>query len=116
MGGGWKSGLFEVTAEPGGLNNFLMSWCCGCFPIAEIHEHLGSPWGLSKPMSCVFGMCACRPYQIVVYGQKLAEKGGFKDKEPIHCGILKTWCCGACYLAQEYREACGQGLAVKAPA
>eukprot|EP00746_Dinoflagellata_sp_MGD_P073767 gnl/MRDRNA2_/MRDRNA2_29886_c0_seq2.p1 gnl/MRDRNA2_/MRDRNA2_29886_c0~~gnl/MRDRNA2_/MRDRNA2_29886_c0_seq2.p1 ORF type:complete len:129 (+),score=20.83 gnl/MRDRNA2_/MRDRNA2_29886_c0_seq2:88-474(+) len=113
--GGWKTGLFEVSAEPGGMNAFLMSWCCGCFNVAEIHAHMGAKLcGLSKQLACVASWCGVAPYFIFIYGQEIAKKKGFE--EPAHCGILKLWCCGACYLAQEYRECAADGMAVKPPA
>jgi len=91
--GNWKSGLFECNFVP----CILQAWCNEC-ALAQIHEKLGNP-SFGKPVACILACCGGAGIQIVWYGQKQVEKG-------IVCGILKTWCCGACYLHQQYKE-CG---------
>merc|ERR1712080_102715 len=59
----------------------------------------------SRPMhfrivACIIAWCGFSGIQILWYGFKA------KDSDSIVCAFLKTWCCGICYLNQQYKE-CG---------
>ncbi|CAE8613757.1 unnamed protein product [Polarella glacialis] len=94
----WKKGLFECD-----IMRAFTTYLCGPCTIAEIHM-LAKPdfLGLSKCMACCLPI---KPCQLYVYGQELANKGGFK--ESCMNGVLKIWCCGLCYTMQQYNEALG---------
>merc|ERR1719281_300731 len=92
--GPWKEGLFECKQPL-----CIITYFCGSCALAQIHEKLGNP-KCGKPIACILAECGASPIQTVWYGQ--IQKG---DKgEPIPCGILKMWCCGSCYIHQQYKE------------
>mmetsp|Transcript_32506 Transcript_32506/g.65702 ORF Transcript_32506/g.65702 Transcript_32506/m.65702 type:complete len:128 (-) Transcript_32506:311-694(-) len=93
--GAWQNGLFDIKCP-----DCLKHICCHPCSAMAIHKDVGSPWGndifAGLISCCVPGGAA---FQIFWFGQK--KKGPL---EPVPIGILKTWCCGSCYLHQQVKE------------
>ena len=90
--GKWKKGLFELDPML-----YVQTYCCLPCTVSEIHA-LKHPdfCGLNKCLACCLPI---KPCQVYAYGQKMVP-----DQKPI-TAICKIWCCGLCYVAQEYYEA-----------
>jgi len=91
--GAWKNGLFECKC-PLCFFNYLCAECS----IAQIHEKLGNP-SFGKPVACILACCGLAGFQLMWYGNMK-----FKEQESCGCAFLKCWCCGICYLHQQYKE------------
>lgn len=98
--GKWSSGLFDIDPMM-----CITTYCCAACTISEIHvlggENNVCGIGMNKPVACLASYCI-GGVQIYDYGQKLAKKGGFEESLPI--AVLKIWCCGLCYVMQEYKQ------------
>ena len=93
--GDWSSGLFDIKC-PLCCFNYLCAPCSS----AQISEKLGNPGPgcSSKPVACLAACCGCNICLIFIFGSKSKDAG----KGAV--GFLKTWCCGICYLHQQYKE------------
>jgi Cys-rich protein (TIGR01571 family) len=98
--GGWKVGLFDVTAEPGGPRLCLMSCCCPCFVFGQTMEKL-SPTeftcGGSKFGACFYflmcGLCAT-----IAARSTLRRKYDIPGSLPMDCLVHNY--CSCCALIQ----------------
>mmetsp|Transcript_417 Transcript_417/g.526 ORF Transcript_417/g.526 Transcript_417/m.526 type:complete len:127 (-) Transcript_417:16-396(-) len=91
--GAWSNGLFDIKCP-----DCLQHCCCYCCTLSAIHKDVGSPFFSDS----VAGLVACLGFggcQLVYYGTK--KKGML---EPLPIAIGKAWCCGSCYLHQQYKE------------
>mmetsp|Transcript_97990 Transcript_97990/g.238412 ORF Transcript_97990/g.238412 Transcript_97990/m.238412 type:complete len:127 (+) Transcript_97990:92-472(+) len=96
--GAWTSGLFDIECP-----DCLKHCCCGPCALAAIHKDNGSPFGNDQLM-CLAAFCGTGGCQLAYYGMK--KKGPL---EPLPVAVLKAWCCGGCYLHQQYKEITGGG-------
>ena len=100
MKGEWKAGLFEPKCPL-----CLWNYCCDPCSVAQIHEKVGNP-SCGKPIACIAACCGAGGIQLMWYGTL-----HMKEKEPMQCAFLKCWCCGICYLHQQYKEhGCVEGI------
>ena len=92
MKGKWQKGLFELDPML-----YIQTYLCMPCTISEIHA-LKHPdfLGLNKCLACCLPI---KPCQLYAYGQKMQP-----SQKPL-TAVLKIWCCGLCYAAQEYYEA-----------
>merc|ERR1711966_220207 len=67
--------------------------------LAQIHEKVGNP-SFGKPVACILACIGFGSCLNLWYGTK--GKGDAKD-EPLWA-FLKCWCCGSCYVHQQYKE------------
>ena len=93
MKGNWSNGLFDIKCPL-----CFFNYCCAPCSIAQISEKLGNPYFGSKPVACIVACLGFGAIQILLYGQKSGKEVSMP------CGILKCWCCGICYLHQQYKE------------
>ena len=92
--GPWSAGLFEAKC-PLCLFNYVCSSCS----LGNISAKLSKPCGLPPIGHCLLACCGGGGLQILIFGHmKQADAEGWPAK------IGKTWCCGLCYLHQQYKE------------
>merc|ERR1712226_1018163 len=96
--GSWTNGLFAFDKPM----LCLQMYCCTPCAIAQIHNKRGNP-KFSKTIACLAAFCGFGGLQIFFMGAKLDVLGS-GGKDEVIMAILKTWCCGLCYLTQQYRE------------
>ena len=101
MAATWKTGLFEVCAEPGGKNLCLITSFCGCLTMGDINEHAKGPG--EKIGGIIGALCGFSPCLMFLDAPKIATTSGFQESGVM--ALLKTACCvGCCYSIQVARE------------
>jgi Cys-rich protein (TIGR01571 family) len=96
----WKVGLFDVTAEPGGVRLCLMSWCCPCIVFGQTMEKLSPAeftCGGSKLGACCYFL-ACGPCATIPARNTLRRKYDIPGSLPMDC--LVHHYCSCCALIQ----------------
>merc|ERR1719379_2044807 len=96
MKGDWGEGLFSIKC-PLCCFNYL----CGSCSLAHINSKAQGLSFLNKNLyACLFAQCIPMGGPIMLLTNGLAKA----DKDKTAVAILKCWCCGICYLHQQYKE------------
>mmetsp|Transcript_94468 Transcript_94468/g.282010 ORF Transcript_94468/g.282010 Transcript_94468/m.282010 type:complete len:128 (-) Transcript_94468:179-562(-) len=92
MKGKWEHGLFDLKI------GCLVNWCCAPCSLSQIHKANGNQH-FNEKIACVIACCGGGSCLLWHEGQTKKQ-----DDEPVLMGVLKTGCCGVCYLHQQYKE------------
>ncbi len=96
----WSSGIFDVTAEPGGIKLFAYTCCCSCFAAGDVAVEAEGNFVASCFLPYfvpLLGLCLrCDSRKKLVQKYAIAE-----EASPLPVEMVKVCCLNPCLLRQE---------------